>query len=218
MQNSNLCKFNIYYKVVIFFLFFEGTAQDILRTLDVDSIKSWAIKGNFRKISVKTRLWDEKKVIQGLRIGLEDGTVKAFGMDPNDEVNVVTLEVTPGYHIRDVTLRHGWYIDQIQFNLNGRNGSTLGPVGGRGGHRSDVSPKYPFGDFDDIKRWYLEGINGIVIEAQGAPIIAQLQFTFAYFKSGEFEMREEFAPQFIYTAFEKANDSQDAEDDVVMIG
>ena len=143
-------------------------------------------------------------------------------MDPNDEVNVVTLEVTPGRHIRDVTLRHGWYIDQIQFNLNGRNGGTLGPVGGRGGHRSDVSPRYPFGDFDDIKKWYLEGINGIVIEAQGAPIIAQLQFTFAYFKSGEFEMREEFAAHRSFGTVGEIyvvdSEERHDEDDVIMFG
>ena len=162
-----------------------------MRTLDVDSIKSWSIRGNIRKISIKTRLWDERNVIQGLRIELEDGTVKAVGMDPNDQVRVTTLEVTPGSHIRDLVIRHGWYIDQIKFNLDGQRNDSLGPVGGRGGSRSDVSPRYPFGDFDDIKEWYLEGINGIEIEAQGAPIIAQLQFTFAYFKAGEFEIRDE---------------------------
>ena len=139
---------------------------------------------------------------------MEDGTVKAVGMDPNDQVNVVTLEVTPGRHIRDVTLRHGWYIDQIQFNLNCQ--VSLGPIGGRGGQRSNVSPSYPFGDFDDIKSWYLEGINGIEIQAQEAPIIAQLQFTFAYFKSGEFEMREEFVSKFASRYARKAADVLDA--------
>ena len=45
-----------------------------------------SVKGNFRKIGVKTRKWDGRKIVQDLRIELDKGEVKCIGMKDGDMV------------------------------------------------------------------------------------------------------------------------------------
>ena len=88
----------------------------------------WFIKGPFRKIGIKSRIWaGDTRIIQGLKFELVDGTIRAFGMDTSDSANVENLVVPEGQHIKDVILRSGWYIDQIGFRTNEH--VQLGPIG-----------------------------------------------------------------------------------------
>ena len=129
---------------------------------------SWAIFGDIRKIGIKTRLWDDRQVIQGFKVELIDGTKKAVGMELDDMSNVSSFNLDPDDHIvYPFTLRSGWYIDKIGFHT--KKGKVLGPVGGDGG---------------DIRRQphnisechYLWGILGRTVVTQGAPCIYMLEF------------------------------------------
>ena len=105
-----------------------------------DFSRELSVRGNFRKIGVKTRLWDNRLIIQGLKIELENGDIKTLGMDVSDTRNVTELVVPQGQHIKDVFLKSGWYIDEISFETN--EGVVLGPVGGQGGGpRLQITPR-----------------------------------------------------------------------------
>ena len=116
-----------------------------------------------------------------MKIELDDGTVQAFGMDTNDQKDVVDLEVPKGQHIQDVTMRNGWYIDNMLFRTN--ENSILGPVGGCGGKLVYIKPNVHV--YQNAKQWYLNGIKGITVQTQGAPSIAQLEFTFVVIEDPE---------------------------------
>ena len=88
-------------------------------------------------------------------------------------MNVVELEVPKGQHIKDVLLKSGWYIDQIGFRTN--ENIQLGPVGGDGGSYRKLAPNGK----NSIKQTYLHSISGKTFEAQNAPCIAAMNFTFA---------------------------------------
>ena len=102
-----------------------GSASDVIQNGHLDF---WFIKGPFRKIGIKSRIWaGDTHIIQGLKFELVDGTIRAFGMDTSDSANVENLVVPEGQHIKDVILRSGWYIDQIGFRTNEH--VQLGPIG-----------------------------------------------------------------------------------------
>merc|ERR1719414_1396514 len=104
-----------------------------------------------------------------------DGTTKSFGMENDDTMNVVELEVPKGQHIKDVMVRSGWYIDQIGFRTN--ENIQLGPVGGDGGSKQNLTA--PDSVTKLVKQVYLHGIKGETVESQNAPCIAKLRFSFA---------------------------------------
>ena len=168
-----------------------GSATDVLQTSNLGSLVTWSFQGMIRKISLKTRTWelshiyphsnDTQDIIQGMKIELDDGTVQAFGMDTNDQKDVVDLKVPNGQHIQDVTLRNGWYIDQMIFRTN--ENFSLGPVGGSGGSIVHIKPNVLV--YQNAKQWYLNGIKGITVQTQGAPCIAQLEFTFVVIEDPE---------------------------------
>ena len=88
-----------------------GSASDILQTCNLGSMVTWSINGIFRKFSFKTRLWDHREIIQGMKIELDDGSVQAFGMDTNDHRDVVDLIVPKGtIHILH---HHFWGIHKL---------------------------------------------------------------------------------------------------------
>ena len=102
-----------------------GSASDVIQR---QQGFGWFVKGPFRKIGIKSRIWaGDTRIIQGLKFELVDGTVEAYGMDVTDNANVDELVVPEGQHIKDVILRSGWYIDQIGFTTNEH--VQLGPIG-----------------------------------------------------------------------------------------
>ena len=144
-----------------------------------------SVKGNFRKIGVKTRQWDGRKIVQGLRLEFDTGEVKCIGMKDRDMVNVTQLIVPEGQHIKDVILKCGWYIDSIGFITN--EGVRLGPIGGDGGGDYAVGQ-----DTINMKKYltfYLYEMSYVVVESDhsgrnarpsghATPCIARLQFSF----------------------------------------
>ena len=149
-----------------------GKAQDVSKK---SNRFNWYIQGPFRKIGVKSRIWNGVQIVQGLKVELVDGTIKSFGMKIDDKKDVVELEIPKGQHIKDVILRSGWYIDQIGFRTN--ENVQLGPVGGSGGSKQNLTA--PDSVTKLVKQAYLHGIKGETVESQNAPCIAKLRFSFA---------------------------------------
>ena len=74
-----------------------GKAQDVSKKANRFN---WYIQGPFRKIGVKSRVWNGVQIVQGLKVELVDGTIKSFGMKIDDKKDVVELEVPKGQHIK----------------------------------------------------------------------------------------------------------------------
>ena len=143
------------------------------------SYPEWSVEGVFRKIGVKTRYWEGHHIVQGLKITMDDGSRHAFGMEFNEDNNVVEFEIPRGQHIKEVILKSGLYIDQIGFVTN--DNVQFGPVGGdEGGDAKNVHSIQSH--YNHVKDWYLHGINGITVQTNRGSIvscsIAQLQFVF----------------------------------------
>ena len=66
-----------------------GSASDVIQR---QQGFGWFVKGPFRKIGIKSRIWaGDTRIIQGLKFELVDGTIRAFGMDTSDSANVENL-------------------------------------------------------------------------------------------------------------------------------
>ena len=171
-----------------------GTAED----RRYGNGEPWEITGFFRKIYVREGLWDGRQVVRWIHFLTEEGELLAPpGMEQvNSEVtgdtqeaklnwlekNTTVLTVPEGQHIKDVILRSGWYIDQIGFVTN--TGEILGPVGGTGGAQRDVyedvcktDARMNFGLL--CLQYYICGVDGMIYEEGGTPLIARLRFSFA---------------------------------------
>ena len=175
-----------------------GKAQDVSRKVNR---LNWYIQGPFRKIGVKSRIWNGVQIVQGLKVELVDGTTKSVGMKIDDNKDIVDLEVPKGQHIKDVILRSGWYIDQIGFRTN--ENVQLGPVGGSGGSKQNLTATDSVTKF--VKQVYLHGIKGQTVESQNAPCIAKLRFYFAAIPNASKEESE--------THDENNDESEDEDDD-----
>ena len=175
-----------------------GKAQDVSRKANR---LNWYIQGPFRKIGVKSRIWNGVQIVQGLKVELVDGTIKSVGMKIDDNKDIVDLEVPKGQHIKDVILRSGWYIDQIGFRTN--ENVQLGPVGGSGGSKQNLTATDSITKF--VKQVYLHGIKGQTVESQNAPCIAKLRFYFAAIPNASKEDSE--------THDENNDESEDEDDD-----
>ena len=175
-----------------------GKAQDVSRTANR---LNWYIQGPFRKIGVKSRIWNGVQIVQGLKVELVDGTIKSVGMKIDDNKDIVDLKVPKGQHIKDVILRSGWYIDQIGFRTN--ENVQLGPVGGSGGSKQNLTATDSITKF--VKQVYLHGIKGQTVESQNAPCIAKLRFYFAAIPNSSKEDSE--------THDENNDESEDEDDD-----
>ena len=49
-----------------------------------EQVGTFLVEGIFKKIAIKTTLWDGRKIVQGFRTTSFDGTTKACGMDADD--------------------------------------------------------------------------------------------------------------------------------------
>jgi len=155
-----------------------GSHGDI-RILNQSNSESWIVQGNIRKINIKSRLWDERHIIQGFQVFLSNGETNAFGMELNDTERIETLEVPADQHIKDFIVRCGWYIDAIAFETNKRE--TFGPIGGQGGEFMDYIDihyePYMNRKIGNDQR-YIDGIRGKTVTTQGRPCICELEFKY----------------------------------------
>ena len=145
-----------------------GIHGDVIRT---ENHQRWKIEGQIRKINVKSRTWDDRNIIQGIQVFMENGETEAFGMDLHDTVRVDSLEVPVGEHIKEFVIRSGFYIDAIGFKTN--KGKTLGLIGGNGG-----SLKNQVIGFSGGNHYYVDGIQGITVVTQDIPCICEIQFKY----------------------------------------
>ena len=61
----------------------------------------WSLFGNFRKITFQVK----ERIVQGLKVVFEDGSVKSIGMESTNQENknqIVEFEVPENQHIKDV--------------------------------------------------------------------------------------------------------------------
>ena len=152
-----------------------GSHNDVFST---ENHQRWKIEGQIRKINVKSRTWDDRHIIQGIQVFMENGETKAFGMDLGDTVQVDSLEVPPGERIKEFVVRSGWYLDAIGFRTD--KNKTFGLIGGNGGalRNSGVMVKAS-------NHHYVEGIQGITVVTQGAPCICEIQFKYVVVPSSD---------------------------------
>ena len=147
---------------------------------DVNDVgcQKWQIEGQIRKLNVKSRTWDDRNIIQGIQVFMENGETKAFGMDLHDTVRVDSLEVPVGEHIKEFVIRSGFYIDAIGFKTN--KGKTLGLIGGNGG-----SLKNQTIGFSGANHYYVDGIQGFTFVSQDIPCICEIQFKYVIVPSSD---------------------------------
>ena len=147
-----------------------GTHDDIVLT--PDNHESWQIEGLIRKINVKSRYdWDDRHIVQGIQVFLENGESQAFGMDLDDTANVSTLEVPADQHIRILRIKSGFYIDSIGFDTN--RGWPMGPIGGPGGTSKFFRMREIL--YDTNSSAYVSEIRGKTVVTQGLPAICEIE-------------------------------------------
>ena len=155
---------------------FFGSHNDVVKT---ENHQKWQIEGQIRKLNIKSRTWDDRCIIQGIQVFMENGETKAFGMELHDTVRVDSLEVPVGEHIKEFVVRSGFYIDAIGFKTN--KDKTFGLIGGNGGALRNPGV--------DVVRasdhYYVEGIQGITVVSQGAPCICEIQFKYVIVPSSD---------------------------------
>jgi len=152
-----------------------GSHNDVFKT---ENHQRWIIEGQIRKINVKSRTWDDRQIIQGIQVFMENGETKAFGMDLHDTVRVDSLEVPVGEHIKEFVVRSGFYIDAIGFKTD--KGKTLGLIGGNGGSFKDSGKVVKASD-----HYYIDGIQGLTVVTQDAPCICEIQFKYVIVPSSD---------------------------------
>ena len=102
-------------------------------------------------------------------------------MDLHDTVQVDSLEVPVGEHIKEFVVRSGFYIDAIGFKTN--KGKTLGLIGGNGGSLKNQTIGFSSGRASD--HYYVDGIQGLTVVTQDAPCICEIQFKYVIVPSSD---------------------------------
>ncbi|MPC11180.1 hypothetical protein E2C01_003839 [Portunus trituberculatus] len=132
-----------------------GRAEDLVRQIQ----QRWIMEGTVRKITIKTRQWRGKTIIQGFQVCVRDGGARAFGMNYNDLYSTVTFTIPDGRQISKVCIESDAYIHSLGFILD--NGDVLGPVGTTNQTNEKTIPEH----CDDLKSVALCGISGITLSA-----------------------------------------------------
>merc|ERR1711876_124647 len=91
------------------------------------------LTGPFKKVTVKSRRFEGRQIISGIRTEAINGNIQEVGMDYDHQgpTRQYSMIVPEGGHIVDVQVKYGWYLDLIGFMTN--NGNDLGFSGGLGG-------------------------------------------------------------------------------------
>ena len=130
--------------------------------------------GTIRKITVHTRLWDDRNCIKGLEIKfMESDTVVKLGLEDGPGRTRQEFELEDGEHIAYVEGRSGWFLDQLTFVTN--KNRKLGPVGGDGGDKFSTKEIRGQRNSKDVS-WNLGGIQASKVSTQNSDIIAKVRF------------------------------------------
>ena len=94
----------------------------------------------------------------------------------NDIVQVDSLEVPPGQHIKAFYIKSGQYIFDLGFETN---------KGQRFGLLTDSDPR--IFDLENIvgpnDQYYIDGIRGKTVTSRGSPCICEVEFKYVIFPS-----------------------------------
>ena len=137
--------------------------------------------GIIKKITICSRLWDDRNVVKGLEITFrssdDDNEPISIGLGDRKSPVSKTFELHEDEYISYVEGRKGWMLDRLTFVTN--KGRKFGPVGGDGGdpfctitdqHRKLLKEKRCTG------RVVLRGIAAIEKVHQGSLAIGNVQF------------------------------------------
>ena len=102
------------------------------------------------------RLWDNRRVIGGLKVFYSIGESLIYGCDDED-IDVYEFHLEEDERVVKVTVMSGWMIDSLMFFTN--KGRELGPYGGDGGSESTEQPRGEYG--------FLSYVKGAVVITQG---------------------------------------------------
>jgi len=134
--------------------------------------KSFTMTGPFKKITVKSRKFEGRQIIAGIRTEAINGNIQEIGMD-NDhpgQTTAYSMIVPEGEHIVDVQVKYGWYLDLIGFMTNA--GNDLGFSGGLGG--GNIETILPRNSNAELFR-----MKGLLINAHdGKPAITNFHIFF----------------------------------------
>lgn len=134
--------------------------------------QKWTMEGTIRKITIKTRQWRGKTIIQGFQVWVREGGARAFGMNYNDPYDTVTFTIPDDRQISKVCVESDAYIHSLGFLLD--NGDLLGPVGTTSPTKQRSIPE----DCSDLKSVVLCGMSGITVHSEKAPVISNVKFNF----------------------------------------
>ena len=136
--------------------------------IETENHQRWKIEGQIRKINVKSRTWNDCHIgIQGIQVFMENGETQAFGMDLNDTVQVDSLEVPVGEHIKEFVVRSDFYLNAIGFKTN--KDKTYGLIEGNWGPLRNSGPI-----MKGLEHYYVDGIQGRTVVNQ----ICEIQFKY----------------------------------------
>ena len=162
-----------------------GQAEDLTRQIKFP----WEIKGIVNSITIKTREWRGKTIVQGFQIHTQEGSSKACGMNYNDIRDTVTFDIPDDRHICQVRLAAASYIQNLAFVLD--DGMILGPVGGSCSGTKGTGKQVEFvtipptlsEQLNDKKHStsILCGISGLTVHSEKGPVVARVVFAFTEF-------------------------------------
>ena len=167
LDNLTICFCNIQDSPVVYpGATFHWAPVQPLSVVETEDHKRWKIEGQIRKINVKSRTFESGHItIQGIQVFMENGETQAFGMDLNDTVQVDSLEVPVGEHIKEFVVRSDFYLNAIGVKTN--KDKTYGLIGGNWGPLRNSGPI-----MKGLEHYYVDGIQGLTVVNQ----ICEIQF------------------------------------------
>ena len=167
LDNLNICFYNVQDSLVVYSgATFHWAPVQPLTVVETKDYQRWKIEGQIRKINVKSRTFESGHIaIQGIQVFMENGETQAFGMDLNDTVQVDSLEVPVGEHIKEFVVRSDFYLSAIGFKTN--KDKTYGLIGGNWGPLRNSGPI-----MKGLEHYYVDGIQGLTVVNQ----ICEIQF------------------------------------------
>jgi len=129
------------------------------------------------------RVYDEKKVLGGVKVVWSNGSTDVAGDIPNSShssphppLEEKVAELGEGEHFQKLELRSAWWVDNIKLTTN--KGKVFGPWGGEGGE--EKKPHRQIRKGVNARHVYLDGLRGHVVQAQGGFCINRLSFKWGF--------------------------------------
>jgi len=128
------------------------------------------------------RMYDEKKVLGGVKVVWSNGSTDVAGDTPNSPhssphpLEEQVAELGEGEHFQKLELRSAWWVDNVKLTTN--KGKVFGPWGGEGGE--ERRPHRQIRKGVNSRHVYLDGLRGHVVQAQGGACINRLSFKWGF--------------------------------------